>query len=55
MAHIKQTSLLSGPVVALQMAEIGVLQRHGEPREGDHFAPPRNMQVIKLRPAQRVA
>lgn len=50
MAHIKQTGLLSRPFVTLDVAQVGILQRHGIPRERDHFALVLNMKVIKLRP-----
>lgn len=48
MAHIKQAGLFPGPFVALNVAEIGVLEGHGEAREGDHFGTPSNMEVIEL-------
>jgi hypothetical protein len=53
MAHIKQARLFSRPVVALNMAKIGVLEGHGEPRKGDHFGALFKVQVIELCPSQR--
>ena len=42
-AHIEQACLFSGPFVAFNMAEIGVLQGHVKPRKGHHFRAPGEM------------
>lgn len=49
MAHIKQTRLLSRPVVAQRMAEIRILQRHREPRKRNHPRAMSHMQIVELR------
>jgi hypothetical protein len=48
MAHIEQTSLFSGPVVAPDVTEIRILQGHGVPRKGHHLRSPSNVQIIQL-------
>lgn len=48
MAHVKQAGLFSRPHVALDMAEIGILEGHGEPRKGHHFGTLCNVQIIEL-------
>lgn len=53
MAHVEQARLLSRPLVALNMAEIGVLEGHRVPRKGHHFCTFGNMQVIELCLSQR--
>jgi hypothetical protein len=46
MAHIEHTRLLSRPMMALCMAKITILQRHGIARERDHFRATRDMEVV---------
>lgn len=54
MAHIKQARLLPRPQMALNMAQIGVLQRHREPGKRHHLGALCNMQLIELGLAQRL-
>ena len=48
MAHVKQTGVLPGPIVTLDMAKVLVLQRHRVPREWDHLSAIGNVKVVEL-------
>ena len=54
MAHIKQTSLLPRPLMALNMAQVRILQRHRVPRKRHHPSPACHMQIIQLRLLRRL-
>lgn len=38
-SYIEQTRLLSGPLVTVAHAEVGILDRHGEAGKRDHLSP----------------
>lgn len=46
MSYIKQTGLLSGPFMAVPNTQVGILDRHGEASEWDHFRPMLKVQII---------